>query len=262
MQVVAHKPDNIRKQHICADSCVGMSGFRKCAAVSTDRNSKTFRAANSCLARYILLSHRAPARLCSANGPHHQSHSQSTTCLSHRASRDAVICSCLSTNRHSTQLAAGNFMGLMGQVLKDMAPALPSGSSLTVDKLCYHPAGTQCQNFPVPPSLLCYTIVYSTKCRVDCCVYIQKFTSRLPPLLLSVRLHAEVLALTGSPSPLLTGLSLELPANKLGLIYGRSGAGKTTLLQLLAGLTEPTSGKISLGSGVVNSAWLHCFALA
>lgn len=83
-------------------------------------------------------------------------------------------------------------MGLMGQVLKDMAPALPSGSSLTVDKLCYHPAG--------------------------------------------------------SPGPLLTGLSLELPANKLGLIYGRSGAGKTTLLQLLAGLTEPTSGKISLRS--------------
>ena len=53
----------------------------------------------------------------------------------------------------------------------------------------------------------------------------------------------------GSPTALLTDLSLQLPANQLGLIYGRSGAGKTTLLQLLAGLTDTTSGQISLGSG-------------
>lgn len=43
--------------------------------------------------------------------------------------------------RASTQLAAGNFMGLMGQILKDMSQAVPSGSSLTVDNLSYHPAG-------------------------------------------------------------------------------------------------------------------------
>lgn len=43
--------------------------------------------------------------------------------------------------RASTQLAAGNFMGLMGQILKDMSQAVPSGSSLTVDHLSYHPAG-------------------------------------------------------------------------------------------------------------------------
>lgn len=49
--------------------------------------------------------------------------------------------------------------------------------------------------------------------------------------------------------PLLTDLSLQLPANQLGLIYGRSGAGKTTLLQLLAGLTEGSSGRIRLGPG-------------
>ncbi|KAL3130860.1 hypothetical protein ABBQ38_000189 [Trebouxia sp. C0009 RCD-2024] len=84
-------------------------------------------------------------------------------------------------------------MGLMGQILKDMSQAVPSGSSLTVDNLSYHPAG--------------------------------------------------------SPVPLLTDLSLQLPANQLGLIYGRSGAGKTTLLQLLAGLTEGSSGRIRLGPG-------------
>lgn len=43
--------------------------------------------------------------------------------------------------RGSTAIAAGNFMGLMGQILKDMSQTLPSGSSLTVDRLSYHPAG-------------------------------------------------------------------------------------------------------------------------
>eukprot|EP00891_Asterochloris_glomerata_P001514 jgi/Astpho2/1514/fgenesh1_pm.00026_%23_16_t len=49
----------------------------------------------------------------------------------------------------------------------------------------------------------------------------------------------------GAQLPLLQDVSLHLPANQLGLIYGRSGAGKTTLLQLIAGLAEPTTGAIS-----------------
>ena len=53
----------------------------------------------------------------------------------------------------------------------------------------------------------------------------------------------------GSAVPLLDSINLQLPANKLGLIFGRSGAGKTTLLQLLAGLTPATSGTIALGAG-------------
>ena len=65
----------------------------------------------------------------------------------------------------------------------------------------------------------------------------------------------------GSPSPLLTDLSLQLPANQLGLIYGRSGAGKTTLLQLLAGLTAPTSGHIFLGTGMQQVILLTAVAL-
>ena len=39
---------------------------------------------------------------------------------------------------------------------------------------------------------------------------------------------------------------MRLPANQLGLVYGRSGAGKSTLLYLLAGLLQPTHGAISL----------------
>ncbi|CAK0738148.1 hypothetical protein CVIRNUC_001001 [Coccomyxa viridis] len=50
----------------------------------------------------------------------------------------------------------------------------------------------------------------------------------------------------GTEEPLLRNISFRVPARKLGLIYGRSGAGKTTLLQLVAGLTTPTSGSISI----------------
>lgn len=47
-----------------------------------------------------------------------------------------------SKTRHGTHIATGSFMGLMGQILKDMAPAVPSGCDLMVENVCYHPAGT------------------------------------------------------------------------------------------------------------------------
>jgi energy-coupling factor transport system ATP-binding protein len=47
-----------------------------------------------------------------------------------------------------------------------------------------------------------------------------------------------------TPQPILNEINLELPAQKLGLIVGASGSGKTTILEILAGLAEPTKGKI------------------
>lgn len=44
--------------------------------------------------------------------------------------------------------------------------------------------------------------------------------------------------------PILKNINLELPPQKLGLIVGASGSGKTTILEILAGLAEPTRGKI------------------
>ena len=44
--------------------------------------------------------------------------------------------------------------------------------------------------------------------------------------------------------PILKSINLELPAQNLGLIVGASGSGKTTILEILAGLAEPTKGKI------------------
>ncbi|XP_024310738.1 ABC transporter I family member 11, chloroplastic isoform X2 [Brachypodium distachyon] len=50
----------------------------------------------------------------------------------------------------------------------------------------------------------------------------------------------------GTEQNLLNETSLTLQEKSFGLIFGRSGSGKTTLLQLLAGLSEPTSGSICI----------------
>ena len=63
-----------------------------------------------------------------------------------------------------------------------------------------------------------------------------------------------LLAPAGAQLPLLQDVSLYLPANQLGLIFGRSGAGKTTLLQLIAGLAEPTTGAISVTEPAAGTA--------
>ena len=44
--------------------------------------------------------------------------------------------------------------------------------------------------------------------------------------------------------PILRSINLELAPKELGLIIGPSGSGKSTLLEILAGLAEPTGGKI------------------
>ncbi|KAG2451234.1 hypothetical protein HYH02_003841 [Chlamydomonas schloesseri] len=53
----------------------------------------------------------------------------------------------------------------------------------------------------------------------------------------------------GAERPLLQDINLTLPANSLGLVMGRSGSGKTTLLQVLAGLSEQTSGQVRVLRG-------------
>jgi putative ABC transport system ATP-binding protein len=50
----------------------------------------------------------------------------------------------------------------------------------------------------------------------------------------------------GRPLPVLRRIDLEVPPEAFMSIVGPSGSGKTTLLGLLAGLDEPTSGRVRL----------------
>ncbi|WP_026098192.1 ABC transporter ATP-binding protein [Kamptonema formosum] len=47
-----------------------------------------------------------------------------------------------------------------------------------------------------------------------------------------------------TPTPILKAINLELAPQQLGLVIGPSGSGKTTLLEILAGLAQPTGGKV------------------
>lgn len=52
-------------------------------------------------------------------------------------------------------------------------------------------------------------------------------------------------------APVLQDLSLTLRSRALTCIVGKSGAGKSTLVSVLAGLLQPSSGSVSVGSEVV-----------
>lgn len=50
----------------------------------------------------------------------------------------------------------------------------------------------------------------------------------------------------GAPTPVLDRIDLTIEAGSFFTIIGPSGAGKSTLLRVLAGLTQPTSGEVSV----------------
>jgi heme exporter protein A len=58
-------------------------------------------------------------------------------------------------------------------------------------------------------------------------------------------LRARELAIWRGERCLFEGLDFELGPGQLGLVVGPNGAGKTTLLRVLAGLAQPTSGRVT-----------------
>lgn len=52
------------------------------------------------------------------------------------------------------------------------------------------------------------------------------------------------------PLEALAGCSLTAPAGSLTVVIGPNGSGKSTLLRLIAGLLQPTTGSVRVGSGV------------
>lgn len=60
----------------------------------------------------------------------------------------------------------------------------------------------------------------------------------------------------GSASPALTDVDLQVPTGTAVAIVGRSGAGKSTLVDLLLGLLEPSSGRLTAGGVDVHGS-LH-----
>jgi ATP-binding cassette subfamily C protein len=65
-----------------------------------------------------------------------------------------------------------------------------------------------------------------------------------------------------SGHPVLHGVSLEVPPNRRMVLVGESGAGKTTLVKLVAGLLQPTQGRVEAagrppGAVAEPAAWVN-----
>ncbi|MEN9938368.1 MAG: hypothetical protein RLZZ387_4947 [Chloroflexota bacterium] len=58
--------------------------------------------------------------------------------------------------------------------------------------------------------------------------------------------------------PVLSDVSLHIPAGSIIAVLGPSGCGKSTLLRMVAGLDQPSTGAVRLGSKVVTRADPRC----
>ncbi len=82
---------------------------------------------------------------------------------------------------------------------------------------------------------------------------------RLHPALLEVRNLVKVFEVNGSSKTVLEGIEFTAGRGELICLLGRSGCGKSTLLKILAGFSEPTSGKVVLeGARIVRPGPDRC----
>ncbi|MDD1682563.1 MAG: ABC transporter ATP-binding protein [Methanoregula sp.] len=58
-------------------------------------------------------------------------------------------------------------------------------------------------------------------------------------------------------TPVLSGISFQVPDHTIAVVLGRSGSGKTTMLRVIAGLDQPDSGTIAIDGQVVDEDGFH-----
>jgi iron(III) transport system ATP-binding protein len=58
-------------------------------------------------------------------------------------------------------------------------------------------------------------------------------------------------------TPVLSGITFQVPDHTIAVVLGRSGSGKTTLLRVIAGLDQPDAGTISIDGQVVDEDGFH-----
>ena len=146
-----------------------------------------------------------------------------------------------------------NFADVMNSILQSVlamqqqeAAARPSGAHLHVDALGFQPPGGE--HLPACPPA-CLLAACAWQCRQGGLgPMLPRSVQRAACWPAPSRTRPSPLPASrpaGAPEPLLTSVSLTLPPNQLGLVFGRSGAGKTTLLHLVAGLAQQNSGTVS-----------------
>jgi len=80
------------------------------------------------------------------------------------------------------------------------------------------------------------------------------FKPQPPHLLRGIPLAVKRLRKSFGERQVLRDIDLHIPAGQFVAIVGRSGCGKSTLLRLLAGLDQPTEGKLLAGSADLSEA--------
>jgi ATP-binding cassette subfamily B protein/subfamily B ATP-binding cassette protein MsbA len=66
----------------------------------------------------------------------------------------------------------------------------------------------------------------------------------LPPIRGNVRFEDVSFHYSDDPTPVLTGIDLDVPAGETVALVGKTGAGKTTIIKLLARFHDPTGGRV------------------
>jgi putative spermidine/putrescine transport system ATP-binding protein len=74
---------------------------------------------------------------------------------------------------------------------------------------------------------------------------------------MSLAIALDDVSVTIGETPILSGISLEVPEGEFLTLLGPSGSGKTTTLNVLAGFVRHTTGHVSLGGTVVDALPPH-----